>query len=387
MINAIKRWFTLYDFNYDRAEFYGDLAEMFERGESMLGFLEGEIVNSVKTGMKSRAAALRMMLARYQSGAEGGRLEYLLNGIVPSSDNLMLLSVERAKNKKAALLAMKSAIEQQAQMRKIALLASVLPLVVISLCGILIWTVSNLLKKLDESAPYYVRDLIWTGFNGLAKWVADVALDYGPGVLLASIVALVILVRSLPRWKGRWRLKAENLPVFSLYRDYQAGLLCSSIAMLLQAGGSLRGSIEDLSQRASPVLRWHLGRVLQSLDDEPNRAVEAFSRGVLSPYMVARASTLYRSVGKDKTFGDVLIQLGTKDGDRVISRVRVAAIFAGASVTAVFATAAVILGLASMTAVGKFSNVMQPASLMAAKADFDAAHPMGVLDPVAKPKP
>ncbi|MDL5034359.1 hypothetical protein QRD43_20825 [Pelomonas sp. APW6] len=387
MIKAIQRKFDLFDFNLHRAEFYGDLAEMFERGESMLSFLEGEIQNASRTGMRSRAVALRLMLARYQSGAEGGRLEYLLNGIVPSSDALMLLAVERANSKPAALRSMKRTIEQQDEMRRIVVVASALPIVVILLCSVLIWTVAGLLRKVDQNAPVYVRDAIWTGFNGLAKWIADISIDYGPALMVVTAIGLMALVHSLPRWKGAWRLRAEQLPVYSLYRDYQAGLLCSSIAMLLQAGGTLRGSIEDLALRASPVLRWHLGRVLQSLDDAPNRAVEAFSRGVFSPYMVARASTLYRSTGKDKTFSDVLVQLGTSEGDRLVGRVRLAAILAGSSVTGVFATAAVILGIASVTAVGKFSNVMQPAAMMAAKAEYEAAHPIDAPDPVLPSNP
>lgn len=382
MIKAIKRWFQLLDFNLQRAEFYGDLAEMYDRGESMLAFLEGEITNAVRTGMSSRAAALRMMLSRYQSGAESGRIEFLLKGIVPKSDSLMLLAVERADVKKDALLGLKRAIEQQGQMRNIVLFASLLPIAVILLCVFEIATVSSVLQQVDVSAPVYVRDAIWTGFNGFAKSIADLSIDYGPALMIFFAIALAAVVRSLPRWKGRLRLKAEKLPVFSLYRDYQAGLLCSSMAMLLQSGGTLRGSLEDLSQRASPVLRWHLARVQQSLDDAPNRTVEAFSRGILSPYMVARAATLHRSA---KTFSDVLIQLGTKESERVIGRVKLTAIITGSSVTAIFASAAVVLGIASVTAVGKFSSVMQPASMMAAKAEYEALHPFVNSDTSSTP--
>jgi hypothetical protein len=366
----------LYEFRSSRSEFYRDLAEMHRRGEAMLAFLEGELDSAAVAGQGSRAYALRLILARYRRGAMGGRLEYLLKGIVPDRDALMIAGVERARRKADALMAVKTAVEQQAAMKKIVLFASAMPMAIAPLCVFIIKVVSDVLQSIDKSAEASIRDPLWSGFNGLAKVIADLAVTAGPGALAVFLAAMAALVWSLPRWRGRMRLWADRMPVYSLYRDYQAGLLFSSMAMLLKNGGSLRGTIEDLAQRSNPVMRWHLVRVLKSLDDAPTRVIEAFSRGVLSPFMLARASTLHRSAA---SFADVLVELGTTEGGRVLARVRRAALLANAAVVSVFATLAVILALASITVSGRFAALMEPTSLMAARQVYELAHPRGPL--------
>jgi hypothetical protein len=370
LLNRFTQWFTLFEFRSNRAEFYRDLAEMYRRGEALLSFLEGELDNAKRTGQASRAAALRLILGRYLSGSNAGRLEYLLAGVVPSSDAMMLLGVERAPNKADALMELADAVAHQAEMNKVVLTYSVLPLVILPVCTILIYIVAGVLASIDKSTPIYVRDQVWQGFNGLAKLLADFSLQFGPLALIAFTAMVLLALWSLPRWRGAARLKADRLPVYSLYRDFQAGLLFSSMAMLLKTGGSLRGSLEDLGERASPVVRWHIRRVLRSLDEAPNRTIEAFGLGVLSPYLLARAATLSRTA---PSFADVLIELGTLERPRVLARVRRAALVANVAVVSLLGATAAVLGLASITVPGQFATVMEPTNLMAAKQAYDLA--------------
>jgi hypothetical protein len=372
--NRLLRWLALHEFRASRAEFYRDLAEMYRRGEAMLSFLEGELANAARTGQRSRAAALRQILARFVAGADAGRLEHLLRDVMPASDAMMIAGVERSPRKADALLALAEAVEQQAAMKKLILGYSILPLAILPVCVVLIWIVSGVLSSIDKSTPVYVRDQVWRGFNGLAKVIADFSLQFGPVALIALGAAIVALLWSLPRWRGPLRLKADRLPLYSLYRDFQAGLLFSSMAMLLKTGGSLRGTIEDLAARASPVMRWHLMRVLRALDDAPTRTIEAFGRGVLSPYLLARAATLNRTAA---SFADVLIELGTKEGGRVLARVNRAAVVANVALVSILGGVAAVLGLASITVPGTFASVMEPTSLMAARQAYELSHPLG----------
>ena len=157
------------------------------------------------------------------------------------------------------------------------------------------------------------------------------------------------------------RLRVENWPVFSLYRDFQAGLLLTSLAMLLQTGCTLKAAIEDISTSSSRWLRWHLLRVLAALDDNPNAMIEAFGRGLLSPYMLSRAATLKRSA---PTFSDVLIELGTKEGPRVLNRVKLTAITANVAVVGILFCLSGVMAVASMTVPSRFSSLMEPTSRM-----------------------
>src|SRR5690349_3294803 len=90
-------------FRPQRAEFYRDLADMFRRNESMMGFFEGEIANAVRTRQRARAAALRMMLSRFQGGHQAGRVGHLLEGVMPASDMMMIVGVDHADDKVRAL--------------------------------------------------------------------------------------------------------------------------------------------------------------------------------------------------------------------------------------------------------------------------------------------
>ena len=365
------QWFKLYDFRSTRAVFYGDLSEMYRRGEAMLSFLEGELANAKATKQTSRAAALRIILARFTSGAEGGRLEYLLHDVVPAGDAMMIAGVERSASKADALLALVQAVEQAGAMKKTILAYSVGPLIILPICIALIKVVANVLKQIEDSTPVYVRDQVWSGFNGVAKIIGDFSIKYGAVTLIVLIAATALLIWSLPRWTGPGRLRADKLPVYSLYRDFQSGLLFSSMAMLLKTGGSLGGTLEDLARRASPVMRWQLRRVLRALDDAPTKTIQAFSRGILSPYLLARATTLHRTA---PSFADVLIELGTTEGDRVLARVKRAALVANIAILSVLVTLATILALATITVPASFANAMDPANMMMAKKEYDATH-------------
>ena len=190
--------------------------------------------------------------------------------------------------------------------------------------------------------------------------------------MLALGLGLAAMLWSLPRWRGSWRLRVESWPVYGLYRDFQAGMLLSSMAMLLRKGETLQGSLDDVTQRASPWMRWHLGRVVGALDENPTATLDAFRRGLLSPHLLSRAATLHRS---SASFSDVLIQLGTSEGERVLARVKKAAVVANFALVGLFASVATFMGVASMTVPGTFASLMEPSNLMALRAAYDAAHP------------
>src|SRR6185312_5991317 len=109
-------------------------AEMFRRNEAMISFLEGEIGNATRTRQRSRSTALRLILARYESGDNAGRLSFLLESVMPKSDAMMLIGVDRASDKAEALKALADAVDKQMAMKKVVITYSVLPAVMLPLC-------------------------------------------------------------------------------------------------------------------------------------------------------------------------------------------------------------------------------------------------------------
>ena len=362
----------LLDFRLRRAEFYRDFAEMFRRSEAMVSFLEGEIANAQATRQRSRERALRIVLLRHQRGDNASSVSTLLEGVVPAGDAMLLLAVDRAADKSEALLALADAIDKQQAMTRLVGRYSVLPLVTIPICNVLIALLSQVILAVEQSTPDFVQDALWSGMNGWARDIARFAMQAGGPLLAALGVAVAAVVWALPRWKGAGRLRCEGWPVFGLYRDFQAGMLFCSMAMLLKTGETLKGSIEDIAQRSSTWMRWHLGRVLAALDENPTGTIDAFRRGLLSPYLLSRAATLQRS---SASFSDVLIQLGTSEGDRVLRRVQRAAVIANLALVGFFASVATFMGVASMTVPASFASLMEPSTLMSLKNQHDAHRP------------
>ena len=362
----------LLDFRLRRAEFYRDFAEMYQRNEAMGGFLEGEIANARLTGQRSRAHALRLILQRHEGGENASVVSHLLAGVVPRSDAMLLLAVDRAADKPQALRALADSIDKQQQMLRLMVSHAALPMLIIPICYALIALLGQVILVIDQSTPVYAQEALWEGMNGWARAIAEFAAAYGLATLCAAALALGGVLWSLPRWRGSWRLRMEAWPVFGLYRDFQAGMLFCSMAMLLKTGETLVGSIEDVAQRSSPWMRWHLRRVMDALEDNPTGTLDAFRRGLLSPYLLSRAATLNRS---SASFSDVLIQLGTTEGDRVLQRVKKAAVIANFALVGLFACVATFMGVASMTVPGKFATLMEPSTLMSLRAAYEAAHP------------
>jgi hypothetical protein len=372
MVARAGRRLWIWLFQFQRAEFYRDLADMFRRNEAMISFFEGEIRISNRTKQRARSAALRAMLATYQLGDHAGQLSHLMDGVAPRGDAMMLAGVDRADDKAAALRALAVAVEKQSAMRGLVLSYSVLPMLMLPLCYVLIRVLSDVILTIDRSTPVYVKDELWRGANGWARVVAQASEAYGLLLMTLFIGAIAAALVSLPRWRGPLRLAVEGWPVYSLYRDFQSGMLFTAMAMLLSNGGTLRGSLEDIAQRSSLWMRWHLSRVLRALDENPTSTLEAFGRGILSPYMLARATTLQRTAA---TFSDVLVELGTREGDRVLEGVRRAALTANVAMVGLLLVVCTFMGLATLTVPGRFSSLMEPATLMELKQSYEAGAP------------
>ena len=369
---AFFDWLALSEFRLARAEFYRDFAEMYQRNEAMVSFLEGEIANAGLTRQRSRARALRVVLHRHQDGDHASRVSHLLEGVVPRSDGLLLAAVDRAADKPQALRALADAIDKQQQMLRLMLAYSVLPAITIPICFALIALLGKVILVIDDATPVYAQDALWDGMNGWARTIAIFAQAWGAQTVVALGLALGAVLWSLPRWRGSARLRVESWPIYGLYRDFQAGMLFSAMAMMLKTGETLQGSIDDVTRRASPWMRWHLGRVVDTLEENPTGTLDAFRRGLLSSHLLSRAATLNRS---SASFSDVLIQLGTTEGERVLARVKRAAVVANVALVGLFASVATFMGVASMTVPGTFASLMEPSSLMTLRAMYDAKHP------------
>lgn len=94
-----------------------------------------------------------------------------------------------------------------------------------------------------------------------------------------------------------------------MYRDFQAGLVLSALAVWLGTGRNLKESLEAILENSSPYLKSHIRRILNHLNSKPTEYVEAFSKGLISHRLLAKMGS---SIRNSPSFSDVIIEIGTK---------------------------------------------------------------------------
>jgi type II secretory pathway component PulF len=100
------------------------------------------------------------------------------------------------------------------------------------------------------------------GASADLKATADFFGTFGP-YLLGGITLLPLGVsRLLPIWTGPWRKRADDLPLFRLYKTWTGLGFLLSLSALLKAGVSLRDALETLERRSPPYTAERLRAVI-----------------------------------------------------------------------------------------------------------------------------
>ena len=88
----------------------------------------------------------------------------------------------------------------------------------------------------------------------------------------------------------------------------------TSLAVLLKSGATLSSALDTLKRNADPWMRWHLKKIMNHLNVAPTDYIPAFSKGLMSPKLLARLATTIRN---NPQFDKILIQLGTEGGEDI----------------------------------------------------------------------
>lgn len=361
MLDNVMLWVHKKLWNLKRVDFYEDLADAIERKVALRDFLETQMRNSEMLKNDTGVAVYRHLLLRL-TGGHGTTYRDLLASVVPRGDLMLLGAVDDSVNRKVeALLAVVKAIEFQNRSLKTLAFNLAMPAIIVPGVAILSYVMALTVKQIGNTAPPGV----WEGFNGFVRWLSIFLLDNGLWVTLGVIALVSLFVYSLPRWTGNWRLKADNMFGYSLYRDYSAAVLLSMMSMMLTAGKTIKESVELLRQDASPWLRWQLNRILMSMQDNPNDYMAAFSRGVMPKNVRARLASLMDSA---KAFDEVLVIIGNKEIGKLEARVKASAVSMNWSLVTIFLVLASVLSAGQMTIATAMNRESDPSRMMVRKA-------------------
>lgn len=355
MLNKIHILF----WRFSRELLFRDMSNSMRRKVGMRDFLERELKNAYLVKNTSSMVVLNLLLARYATG-EGETLQDLFRGFAPASDQLLLATVDDAKDKVSALESLADTIAFKQRSLKTLAVNLAVPLVAVPLVGGICLLTSEIVASIAKSAPAGV----WTGFNGFVRALADFINAYWILTLGGIGAAVTAVVMSLPRWTGIVRSKVEELPIYDLYRNYNAAIVLSALAMIISNGKTLREALDILRQGSPQWLAWQLKLIIHSLEDNPTDYASAFSKGLLPLRVLGRLMSLTDSA---PSFDAALVQLGGAEAQRLEKAVEIAAVTVNWTLTGVLVAVAVTLSIGQMTIASALAQQSSPAALRQAR--------------------
>jgi hypothetical protein len=378
-IETIWEKFLLWGFHQSRIDFYKDWAKSIQARELFVTFLKEEIAisSSKQTRDRFRAFGLQTMLDRVVRGDAVTPSEYV--GLsMPLGDMVLLSAADSAADEDLVTIIgdLVTALENQQGAVKTIVQAMVSPLVLIPGVGAFAYILSSKsIPVIEKIAPPEV----WTPFNDSVRGVANFINNYGLLFLFLSVVFIFGFSYCLPRWTGKLRLSLEQVnpaisvwltPIapyllpLSIYRDFQALMLLSSLAVLLKTGKTLNEALEIISSRASPYLRYHVKRILNYIEEYPLEVSVAFTSGILSPKVSARLATIARTI---PAYERVLIEIGTLGSIEIRNQVKKSAVLLNAIFISLAISLAMFLYVGQLMITQSLNRALDPTTALQRK--------------------
>lgn len=294
-----KFWFGL----RRRADFYADMAAFLDAGKAPTEIIADMLkVASRRKRLRHMAFILRDLHKGLESGQQSLGLPLLR--WVPSIEATMVTTGEQSGTLADAFLELAWTVGEQARIRETAV-KRIAPLgfVLLMALGLMIYTTMMVVPQAAAMiSPEQLEALIVAPFYvAFGIFFIENLLFIGLGVLALVVAALA----SVPRWTGSWRGRADGIAVpWGIYRWTQAAFFLSSVSGMLKSGSIMRDVLAEIRRNGTPWQRWHLRRMLLSLDSG-DPAVEALDTGML-PEQVMDRLLMYSTL---PDFSDVMRRL------------------------------------------------------------------------------
>ncbi|VTU46179.1 Bacterial type II secretion system protein F domain protein (plasmid) [Variovorax sp. SRS16] len=353
-LNRLVFKFHCFLWSFNRSHFYRDLSDNITRRVGIGAFLERAASNA-RIFKDSTAVRVYQAMSMRLAAGQSATLSEIVLGIAPPSDQLLMRSVDDAGASQAqALLLCADAVEFQQRSLRVIGFELIVPLVAIPIVAAITYITSGIVTGIAAGGS---DPEVWNGFNGFARWLAETVTTYAVGISIAAVAAIAGTIYALPRWTGNLRLRVENWPVLSLYRDYNAAVVLSAVAMMIRSGRTMVEALEALRSPSQPWLRWHIARILRSIEDNPTDYIAAFGRGLMPPAVRARLASLTDS---NRSFDEALIVLGTSEIASLEKRVKLSAEAMKWALLSVFVSVAVVLSIGTMSIASSLASSSDP---------------------------
>lgn len=226
---------------------------------------------------KKRVSSDKIIATVIRRMKDGSKLSVALSKYLPADEAIIISSGELSGNLPKALTLLVES-KRRVERVKAAFRSSMFaPIVYVVVMYIVLYILgSQVVPGLQQAYPKEKA----TGLVSLLYTAGDLANSYW--AFLPPVVALIItvgIIYSLPRWKGKGRVIAEQFFPFSFYRDIQGYTWLMSFTALLRAGMSDTKILLFQSTLANPWLKERLKTFWSRMDNGLSLSAALLAKG------------------------------------------------------------------------------------------------------------
>jgi type II secretory pathway component PulF len=259
-MDSLNRRLAKFSFNGKaRSRTYRKIASFLKNGVSLPDTLRTLHRQQTDDGRKPKdpvALVFKEWLDKIANGQSFGRA---VTGWVPPADRIVIEAGEAAGSLAGAL---ENALFIQESSKKIrsVIIGGVMYPIFLVLLAIMLLIIFGV-RIVPAFASVLPREK-WTGVAAQMATVADFV-NYGLlPTIIASLSIIGVIMWSMPRWTGSWRVKADKMVPWSLYRLNTGAGFMLSMSALVKAGVQIPEILRILMRGSSP---WYFERLNMTL--------------------------------------------------------------------------------------------------------------------------
>lgn len=242
-----------------RLSLYRKIARILANGLPLLRVLEELHDRASERGRKPREAMAVVLLDWKRAVQNGRMLGEALQGWVPASEQMIVLAGEQAGRLETALESVAGVVTGARRIRAAVLGGIAYPAAIVVMITLYVYLFGT--RVIPEFARVVDAER-WRGTARSLYLMSGFVQHWMPALVVLFAALLGALLWSLPRWRGAWRVRADRLPPYSVYRLVTGASFLMSFSALQAAGITVEKSLARLSVGAGPWLQERLAGAL-----------------------------------------------------------------------------------------------------------------------------
>ena len=316
--DSFNDWFVRTQFNgKQRARVYRKMSSFLRNGVSLPDTLRTLYQFASEEGKKPKLPLAIVMKAWLEKVNNGQSLGRAINGWVPSSDRIIIEAGDESGSLSTALENALFIQESGKKIKSTIISGLAYPILLIVMAmGLLVLLSVRIVPAFSQVLPR-------AKWQGTAAIVADMSdfVDYGLAPLVLVVAVIVgVVVWSLPRWTGKWRVVADRYIPWSLYRMALGSGFMLSVSALVRAGVQVPEILRILMRGAHPWYRERMAETLKYVNNGMNLG-EALYRTRME-FPDAETVKDLRAYASFDNFDETLDALGRQWVDESVDRIK-----------------------------------------------------------------